>query len=553
MSNEVKKQITKFIILMLILIAAPVSIIHAQDLSDKLSGKILLQVEGVGQAWYIDPGTKERAFLGRPADAFRIMRELGLGISESSYNSFNGYAPSRLSGKILLRVEANGEAYYVFPDDLKMHYLGRPADAFDVMREKGLGITDEDLNKVPVFQKYKEKIEALEEKVEALAKQIEELQGESSDTAPSTTPPSTSDTPSAFFDDFEEGTENWALNDETAWSTIIEDGNTVLRGAIEGAGGIWAELKGKEWDNYSFKFKFKRIKGSLIAEFRRQNGRYSVYMPQGRIDLEKHGANEIDESVNFNFDENWHTVEIRAYNNILNVYMDNELLIKYQDTEFPMLSGGVAIFIGDDKTGTEYLIDDVEIKVITEEDIIYPSTPPPAPDTPPAFSEDFDLGYSWTQDSETYDPRWAVVFPGDGTNGMLSKVDDADYAYTSFGNQSWTDYRLKLRAKLEQGFIEINTRMSVEDGNYAVSLFDSQITLEKDVKPRVRFEAKDYTFNPDQFYDIKVELKGSNIKIYIDEELQIDYTDTGDPVLAGHLGLYISDKAYIDYVIVEPL
>ncbi len=116
-----KKQFTKFIILMFILVAAPFNIIHAQDLPDRLSGKILLQVEGVGQAWYIDPGTKERAFLGRPADAFRIMRELGLGISEKDYNSFDGYAPSKLSGKILLRAEASGEAYYVFPDDLKMY------------------------------------------------------------------------------------------------------------------------------------------------------------------------------------------------------------------------------------------------------------------------------------------------------------------------------------------------------------------------------------------------------------------------------------------------
>jgi len=115
---------------------------NAENLNERLKGKKLLQVAGVGQAWYMDPKTKERAFLGRPVDAFRIMRELGLGISEDSYNSFNGYAPSRLLGKILLRVEANGEAYYVFPDDLKMYYLGRPADVFKIMREKELGITN---------------------------------------------------------------------------------------------------------------------------------------------------------------------------------------------------------------------------------------------------------------------------------------------------------------------------------------------------------------------------------------------------------------------------
>ena len=179
-----KKQFTIFLVLVFVLGLVPINFSNAQDLSNKLSGRILLQVEGVGQAWYIDPGTKQRAFLGRPADAFQIMRELGLGISEKDYNSFNGFASKNLSGRILLRVEANGEAYYVNPTDLKMYYLGRPADAFKVMREKGLGITDEDLTTVPVFQKYKEQTEAnttainsLNQKVEEQQKKISELEG----------------------------------------------------------------------------------------------------------------------------------------------------------------------------------------------------------------------------------------------------------------------------------------------------------------------------------------------------------------------------------------
>ena len=74
------------------------------------------------------------------------MREKGVGISENDFSTFNEHAPSRLSGVILLRVEANGEAYYVNPTDLKMHYLGRPTDAFNVMRDLGLGISNNDFN-----------------------------------------------------------------------------------------------------------------------------------------------------------------------------------------------------------------------------------------------------------------------------------------------------------------------------------------------------------------------------------------------------------------------
>ena len=78
--------------------------------------------------------------------------------------------------------------------------------------------------------------------------------------------------------------------------------------------------------------------------------------------------------IDFRFDENWHTLEIKGYNNILNVYLDDELLVKHKDTENPFLSGmpGFEIHTGGAPITPDYLIDDVEIKVITEEDIIYP-------------------------------------------------------------------------------------------------------------------------------------------------------------------------------------
>ncbi|MBU4347586.1 hypothetical protein L6249_00105, partial [Candidatus Parcubacteria bacterium] len=58
--------------------------------------------------------------------------------------------PSRLSGKIMLDVEQNGEAYYINPKNLKGYFLNRPADAFSIMRELGLGITNSDVRKIDV-------------------------------------------------------------------------------------------------------------------------------------------------------------------------------------------------------------------------------------------------------------------------------------------------------------------------------------------------------------------------------------------------------------------
>lgn len=126
----------------------------ADDLAARLKGRILLQVETNGEAWYVSPENEERYYLGRPDDAFQLMRELGLGVSNVDFANFGEYAPARLAGRILLKVEANGEAYYVNPVDLKMYYLGRPADAFQVMRNLGLGISNGNLEQVRVRAGY---------------------------------------------------------------------------------------------------------------------------------------------------------------------------------------------------------------------------------------------------------------------------------------------------------------------------------------------------------------------------------------------------------------
>jgi len=180
----------------------------SEVLAGNLSGYILLQVEENGEAWYVNPQDDVRHYLGRPADAFSLMRKFGIGISDEdlnkipvgfadynlqddsdqdglSYNmeislgtnpnlsdsdqdGFNdkeevgaGHNPNgggsllinkdfanKLKGKIFLQVEKNGEAWYVNPSDGKRYFLGGPADAFSVMRLLGLGISNDNLKKI---------------------------------------------------------------------------------------------------------------------------------------------------------------------------------------------------------------------------------------------------------------------------------------------------------------------------------------------------------------------------------------------------------------------
>jgi uncharacterized protein YkwD len=139
---------------------APIGTSATSSLAYAQSGKILLQVEENGEAWYVYPKNFQRYYFGRPADAFSIMRSLGLGITnadlakipvEGDFSQGDSALRKRLSGSILLQVEEHGEAWYVYPGNLKRYYLGRPADAFAIMRSLGLGITNQDLDTITSY------------------------------------------------------------------------------------------------------------------------------------------------------------------------------------------------------------------------------------------------------------------------------------------------------------------------------------------------------------------------------------------------------------------
>ncbi|MCK5211081.1 sulfatase-like hydrolase/transferase [Candidatus Parcubacteria bacterium] len=171
-----------------------------------LQGRIMLTVEQNGEAYYVHPDNETIYFLGRPGDAFAVMREQGVGITnanlmkipvgfgsatgldtdgdglsdmledalgtnsnlvdtdndghsdksemEGGFNpllpnvnlGFSKWFTSLQLGKIFLQVEQNGEAWYINPADSKRYFLGRPADAFAVMRNLGLGISNKDFS-----------------------------------------------------------------------------------------------------------------------------------------------------------------------------------------------------------------------------------------------------------------------------------------------------------------------------------------------------------------------------------------------------------------------
>lgn len=56
---------------------------------------------------------------------------------------------ARLKGRILLQTQSKGEAWYVNPSDGKRYYMKDGATAYEMMRTFGMGITNADLEKIP--------------------------------------------------------------------------------------------------------------------------------------------------------------------------------------------------------------------------------------------------------------------------------------------------------------------------------------------------------------------------------------------------------------------
>lgn len=122
---------------------------NAQAASN-LSGRILLQVQDRGQAWYVSPANSQRYEINSSNESFRNLIKLGLGISNKDFLAIQKSAPSRLLGRVLIKVEDKGQAYYLNPLDKKLYPLQQASDLANLIKKLGLGITNNNLAKIKI-------------------------------------------------------------------------------------------------------------------------------------------------------------------------------------------------------------------------------------------------------------------------------------------------------------------------------------------------------------------------------------------------------------------
>jgi hypothetical protein len=146
--NKTMKRVFKFFII-ISLVIIPMLQVKATAPIDRLSGKILLQVESHGEAWYVNPDNHQRYYMADGNAAFNVMRNLGIGITNDNLTKLqnNKNLAEKQSGKIFLQIQDKGEAYYVNSDGT-LYYLKDGDAAYNIMRRLGLGITNLNLEKI---------------------------------------------------------------------------------------------------------------------------------------------------------------------------------------------------------------------------------------------------------------------------------------------------------------------------------------------------------------------------------------------------------------------
>ena len=138
---------------------------YDQSLAERLKGRILLQVEDHGEAWFIRKEDEMRYYMPDGNTAYQMMRFFSLGISDADLDKIPKVANSeamnkstsickynslanRLKGEILLQVDQHGEAYYVDPVKCRAIYMQDGDAAYQIMRYLGLGASNQDISKI---------------------------------------------------------------------------------------------------------------------------------------------------------------------------------------------------------------------------------------------------------------------------------------------------------------------------------------------------------------------------------------------------------------------
>lgn len=132
-----------------------------------------------------------------------------------------------------------------------------------------------------------------------------------------------------------------------------------------------------------------------------------------------------------------------------------------------------------------------------------------APDGKVLFKPDFtQVDDKW---KKTPNSEWTA------TNGVLRQSAISSNTTIYMGDTLWTDYTIKLKARKiegENGFqIYFHNRDSRERTRWDIGGFTNSVNM---LEVGLVTESMDYNVQPGRWYDVKIELRGTSVKAYLD-------------------------------------
>ena len=126
------------------------------ELASRLSGRLLIQTQTKGQLWYINPIDNKRYYLGKENEAFRFIQKVAVSTSSEqvlSYEFFDKKYPSSLGGYFLSGLSQ--DYCYIDPRFLNSHCFNNVEEAYKTIKERALGVSNDDLRSIEVGDPFK--------------------------------------------------------------------------------------------------------------------------------------------------------------------------------------------------------------------------------------------------------------------------------------------------------------------------------------------------------------------------------------------------------------
>lgn len=146
-----------FLSIVLMALLVPAAVGAGEEQIKQFSGKILLDVENHGEAWYVNPQSFQRVYLGKPDQALYRLTKRAVwvnfyNIEKIPMDGMEGTDPEyaeQMAGYVMAPNDLIGASWYIHPVLKTRIRLGTPQDAW-VALQTGIPVGAKDLNMIPV-------------------------------------------------------------------------------------------------------------------------------------------------------------------------------------------------------------------------------------------------------------------------------------------------------------------------------------------------------------------------------------------------------------------